>query len=190
LPYNGASPSSRKTKDGQIEFANLRAETFWRFREALDPDQEGGSPVALPPDPELLADLTAPTYEVTGRGILVEEKKKIRERIGRSPGRGDAVVMCWSHGNKAIERALRANRPPPRVLLSPGAATQGVGRGHHAGGGDWGKRSFDGSYSIPANRSMSPARRRQMGLDAKGSGGADVIGGWLTEPGTSEEEKT
>jgi hypothetical protein len=105
--------------------------------------------------------------------------------------------MCWSHGNKAIERALRASRPPPRVLLSPGAATQGVGRGHHAGGAGWGKRSFDGSYSIPSgSRSMSPARRRQLGLDAKRPGakrpgGDDVIGGgWLTQPCTGEEEKT
>jgi hypothetical protein len=24
-----------------------------------------------------------------------------RERLGRSPGKGDAVVMCWSEGNQA-----------------------------------------------------------------------------------------
>jgi hypothetical protein len=115
-PFNGANASAAKTRDGQLSFANARAEAWWRFREALDPDQEGGSVVALPPDPELLADLTAPTYEPTARGILVEDKKKIRERIGRSPGRGDAVVMCLAHGNQAVKRAL-ARRAAPNVIL-------------------------------------------------------------------------
>jgi hypothetical protein len=105
LPYNGASTSTAKAR-GELGFANLRAESWWRFRESLDPDQEGGSVVALPPDPELLADLTAPTYAPTARGILVEEKAEIRKRIGRSPGRGDAVVMCLSHGDKAVRRQM------------------------------------------------------------------------------------
>lgn len=105
-PFNGASPSTSRTKDGQLKFANKRAEAWWRMREELDPDQEGGSVIALPPDPELLADLTAPTYEVTARGILVEDKKKIRERIGRSPGKGDVAVMCLSEGNIAVKRSI------------------------------------------------------------------------------------
>lgn len=117
LAFNGAGSSSAKTRDGQLNFANVRAEAWWRFREELDPDQEGGSVIALPPDPELLADLTAPTYEPTARGILVEDKKKIRVRIGRSTGKGDAAVMCLSHGNKAVKHAL-ARRSPPKVILA------------------------------------------------------------------------
>lgn len=105
-PFNGANESHGKTIDGHLRFANKRAEAYWRFREALDPDQPGGSPISLPPDPELRSDLAAPTFEVTARGILVEDKKKIRARIGRSPGRGDAVVMCYSEGNAAIRRQL------------------------------------------------------------------------------------
>jgi hypothetical protein len=60
----------------------------------------------LPPDPELRADLAAPTYEVTARGILIESKDDLRKRLGRSPGKGDAVVMCLSEGNAAVKRAL------------------------------------------------------------------------------------
>ena len=118
LPFNGATPSAARTKDGMLTFANQRAEAWWRFREALDPDQEGGSVVALPPDPELLADLTTPTYEPTARGILVEDKKKIRERIGRSPGKGDAVVMALSHGEKAIKREIKGSRSPIKAVLA------------------------------------------------------------------------
>jgi hypothetical protein len=74
MPFNGANSATGKSRDGQLSFANKRAQAWWRFREDLDPDQEGGSPIALPPDPELRSDLAAPTYEVTTRGILLESK--------------------------------------------------------------------------------------------------------------------
>lgn len=117
-PFNGANRSLVKTKDGQLSFANKRAEAWWRFREELNPDQEGGSVIALPPDAELKSDLAAPTFEVTARGILIEDKKKIKERIGRSPGKGDAVVMALSEGNVAIKRALRTRSGTPRQAFA------------------------------------------------------------------------
>jgi hypothetical protein len=64
---------------------------FWVLREALNP--ENGLDVALPPDPELLSDLTSLRYEVRATGIIVEEKKKIAERLGRSPDCADAVAL-------------------------------------------------------------------------------------------------
>lgn len=109
IGFNGAGKSMLKTKDGQLSFANKRAEAWWRFREELDPDQQGGSVIALPPDPELRADLAAPTYEVSARGILVESKDDLRKRLGRSPGKGDAVVMCLSEGNAAVKRLLNTS---------------------------------------------------------------------------------
>lgn len=102
--FNGAHATTRKTRDGTLGFVNKRAEAWWRFREELDPDQEGGSVIALPHDPELLGDLTAPTFEVKARGIQIESKDDIRDRLGRSPGKGDAVVMAMSEGNRALER--------------------------------------------------------------------------------------
>ncbi len=127
--FNGAGKSEATTVDGQLAFANKRAEAWWRFREALDPDQEGGSEIALPPDPELRADLTAPTYEVAARGLLIEGKDKLRERLGRSPGKGDAVVMCWSEGARAVKRALRGNRP----VVHEGAGKFNVHSGAYRG---------------------------------------------------------
>jgi hypothetical protein len=105
LSFNAANAGVGKTlPDRQLSFANKRAEALWRFREALNPDQPGGSAIALPPDPELRSDLAAPTYEVGTRGIVIESKEEIRKRLGRSTGKGDAVVMCWSEGNAAIRR--------------------------------------------------------------------------------------
>ncbi len=106
VAFNGAAAAMGHTKDGQLKFANKRASAWWKFREELDPDQQGGSVIALPPDPELRSDLAAPTYEVSARGIQIESKDDLRKRLGRSPGKGDAVVMCLSEGNTAVKRSL------------------------------------------------------------------------------------
>lgn len=104
--FNGANTSTARTKGGG-NFANKRAEALWKLREELDPDQEGGSVIALPPDPELLADLTAPTFTVNAKGILLKSKDDIRKDLGRSTGKGDAVMMCLSEGNAAVRRMAR-----------------------------------------------------------------------------------
>jgi hypothetical protein len=124
MAFNGANEAHGKTKDGQLNFANRRAEAWWRFREALDPDQPDGATIALPPDPELRADLCTPTWKLTARGILLESKEDIRKRLGRSPGKGDAVVMAWSEGNKAAMHRAAAKKPayrPPNRPTHPQA---------------------------------------------------------------------
>jgi hypothetical protein len=89
---NVAAKSTYRDRSGRYKMINIRAEMYWRLREALDP--EFGSTLALPPDPELLADLTAPSYEITPSGIKIESKDDIKERLsGRSPDCGDAVAL-------------------------------------------------------------------------------------------------
>lgn len=102
VAYKGAEASLQRTFDRKMGFTNRRSEVLWKFREALDPGQPGGSPIMLPADPELVADLAAPTFKVTPRGIQVEAKDEIVKRLGRSPDRGDAVVMAWSAGLKQL----------------------------------------------------------------------------------------
>ena len=74
VKYKGAEKASGRTKDGSLAFFNRRAESYWRFREALDPDQPGGSPVALPPDSKLISQLAAVTYDVTANGIALSSR--------------------------------------------------------------------------------------------------------------------
>ena len=92
VPVNGASESTAKDLSGKLTFVNKRAETWWKFREALAPERPAR--VALPPDQRLFADLTAPRYRLTARGIQVERKDEVKKRLGRSPDRGDAVVLA------------------------------------------------------------------------------------------------
>jgi hypothetical protein len=92
VALNGAAASFGKEKSGLMKFSNRRAEFHWRMREALDPEAE--VPAALPPDPELLADLTAPRWALKSNGIVVEPKADIKKRIGRSPDKGEAAMYA------------------------------------------------------------------------------------------------
>lgn len=92
-PVNaGARSSDYVDRSGKLKMRNIRAEYHWRMREALDPVH--GDNLALPDDKMLLADLCAPRYEPTTAGIQIEPKEKIRERLGRSPDRGEAVMLA------------------------------------------------------------------------------------------------
>lgn len=104
--HRGSEGSNARTKDKQLKFFNKRSEVIWRFREALDPDQPGGSTIALPDDPVLVADLASATLDMAFNGIKVESKEKVCERLGRSTNKGDAVVMAWSYGPRALSHAL------------------------------------------------------------------------------------
>jgi hypothetical protein len=97
VAYTGSARTSVRTRDRTHGFVNTRSAAWWRLRELLDPAFD--PVVALPPgDDLLLADLSAPSWgEVTGvpPRIQVEPKEKLVARLGRSPDRGDAVVMSF-----------------------------------------------------------------------------------------------
>lgn len=104
--HKGNEKSTAKSNDGLYGFANKRSEIYWRLAEALDPNQQGGSQLALPPDALLLADLCAPRYTKKTQGgrevIEVEPKEDVVARLGRSPDRGDAVTISWAIGKKGM----------------------------------------------------------------------------------------
>ena len=93
--FNAAAASRRRDKTNELGFQNVRAAAWWNLRELLDPS--AGSDVCLPPDEDLLSDLTAPkSAEVMSGGRLkIESKKDIKKRIGRSTDKGDAVVQAF-----------------------------------------------------------------------------------------------
>lgn len=97
LAYTGAAKTNGRTRDGEWGFVNVRSAAYWRMRELLDPAYD--PEIMLPPDDELLADLTAPMWDTTTGvppKIRVEPKEDLVKRMGRSPDRGDAVVMAYS----------------------------------------------------------------------------------------------
>lgn len=132
--YMGVKESVRRTQDKQLKFANIRSQAYWQLREALNPDQPGGSSIALPNDRELLADLCAPRFNVVklgdGGSVKVEAKVDVVKRLGRSPDKGDAVVMAWFSGAKAATNGKQWNleqggrRRTPVVNLGPRRAAR------------------------------------------------------------------
>lgn len=115
---SGGVPEGETDKaTGRLRFRNMRALLWWRMREALDPRL--GLNIALPPDPELKADLCAPTWDLTPQGILIESKEQMAtgprphkaKPLGRSPDAGDAVVYAmiatpkWAPGAQRDWRA-------------------------------------------------------------------------------------
>lgn len=92
--------SDARDKTNTFGFLNMRAQAYWQFREQLSPEAE--IPLALPPDDELLIDLTAPQYTMLVTGVKIESKEDIRKRIGRSPDKGDAVVLASMLGRREM----------------------------------------------------------------------------------------
>ncbi len=92
-PVNFASGVHGVTdRAGVLSFTNLRAYAYWSMREMLDPANSHN--LELPPDRELLGDLTAPKWQNMSSGVKIESKEDIHKRIGRSTDCGDAVVMA------------------------------------------------------------------------------------------------
>lgn len=92
VAINAAASTSKMDRSGKLKMTNIRSAMYWGMREALDP--EFGENLCLPDDPELLADLTAPTYELRSSGIAIESKDDIKKRLGRSPDVGDAYCLA------------------------------------------------------------------------------------------------
>lgn len=117
IPYvslNAGMGSDAKDRTGNFGFANQRTEWWWRMRERLDPEHGDGagrpSTLALPPDPRLTSDLTAPRFDLRGGNYVVESKDEIKKRLGRSTDDGDAVVMCaYTGDDRAAQRARGRN---------------------------------------------------------------------------------
>jgi len=96
LAYTGAAKTLARTRDGEYGYVNVRSWAYWHMRELLDPAFD--AEVMLPPDDLLISDLTAPTWAVkTGipPKIAIEKKEDLVARLGRSPDRGDSVVMAF-----------------------------------------------------------------------------------------------
>lgn len=93
-----------KREEGRIvvkeeRYNNLRSQMWWQLRMDL---QHGR--IALPSDEELFSDITTPLWQTQSGKIVVEPKEKIKERLGRSPDKGDAVVYWnWVRHRQAMK---------------------------------------------------------------------------------------
>ncbi len=90
-------------------YTNKRAEMWFEMVEWI---KRGG---ALPDNPELMADLVAPTYTFKGDKLQLESKDQIKARLGRSPDLGDALALTFAF---PVEPPTEAQRVLGRKLKS------------------------------------------------------------------------
>lgn len=123
-PFNASETTKATDASGALGFLNKRAAAWWGMRERLDP--ESGDDVALPPDDELLQELTAPRWSTTSAGkIKVESKDDIKARIKRSTDRADAVVQAFWVDPPDATSAKKAGTPVPRGVSLLGGFSRG-----------------------------------------------------------------
>ena len=97
---SGVMVSSKPTMTTEIgEFRILRDELWWRTREWLRADS--GS--MLPSDEELIEELMCPTYSTDSGKIEVMKKKDMKEILGRSPNKADALCLTFTEFDKAFD---------------------------------------------------------------------------------------
>lgn len=153
IGFNAAAGTLRTDKSGEFGFANKRAAAWWGFRERLDP--ETGDGLELPPDDDLIGDLTAPRWKVTSGGKIVVEPKDgdspewgIRKRLGRSTDRGDAVVMSfWIEDSETDTAPAAPARQSVSAELSSSLTLAGLGTAPPSPSSFSGWRSISGENS-------------------------------------------
>lgn len=79
---------------GQYQFVNMRAYLFWAVRDWLNPRSDTGA--MLPPDTQFDEEATEIKWSFRSDGrIFIEPKEDIKERLGRSPDKFDALANTF-----------------------------------------------------------------------------------------------
>lgn len=101
---NGCSPIDVQFAAPALDprYANRRAEIWFGMAKWV---QEGG---ALPNLPELVAELTTPTYTFQKGKFLLEDKDLVKKRIGRSPDLADALALTFGMVDMPAQNSLEA----------------------------------------------------------------------------------
>lgn len=114
-------------RNKSFKFRNVRSAMWWNLYELLNP--EAGSEdtrLCLPPDAELAADLAAPHWRLQAGGTIQVEPKEsetgggnwgIRQRLGRSPDKGDACALAVWEGETPNMFVYGRSKPTERQTL-------------------------------------------------------------------------
>lgn len=135
VAYNAAKApaetnKSRNQREGGLGggYPNARSELWFEFAEEALPNLD-----LDPNDSELLRDLCAPLYRIDSQGRrVVERKEDTKKRLGRSPDRADALMMCYSRPVTAGMFASAPTGPPV-----PGGVSKWQGMGAVSGRSRW-----------------------------------------------------
>jgi phage terminase large subunit len=131
-PTDAVWPDKRTSKE---RFLNLRAELWWglraRFERTYEHATQGvlhdpGEMISLPDCPQLIAELSLPTYSLTETGkVKIEGKEQMRRRGVKSPDHADALAVSFAVPAPAGRAASAGGRPAPAGSPYRGASAYG-----------------------------------------------------------------
>jgi phage terminase large subunit len=115
LKASGHEPVSVQfhTKGFDQRYKNRRAEMWFAMSEWV---KSGGR---LPHIPELVAELTEPTYSWIGGQFLLEPKEQVKARIGRSPDLADALALTFG----VVDARQKKKAVGPQFVQAPGTGS-------------------------------------------------------------------
>lgn len=87
------------SKANDPKFYNKRTEMYWDLAEWVN---SGGK---IPDDSELIAELVSHTISYKGDRLLLCSKDDVKERIGRSPDKADALALTFAYP-VSVQRAM------------------------------------------------------------------------------------
>jgi phage terminase large subunit len=88
-------------KSTNPRYSNVRSQMYLAMAEWV---QRGG---ALPNAPDLVAELTTPTYTYLGGAFVLEPKDEIKKRLGRSPNLADALAQTFFFPDQPADMVAR-----------------------------------------------------------------------------------
>ena len=103
-------------------YKNKRAEMWMEMADWI---RRGG---ALPRLPELVKELTAPTYTFVNGKIQLEDKDQIKKRLGYSPDLADALALTFAQKDQPGRMTLGGQRIRPRGQVITDWDPMGAGR--------------------------------------------------------------
>ena len=89
------------------EFRHLRDQLWWQLREWLRADNSA----MLPPDEELIEELLTPIYEIKEGKIVVSSQDDLKEILGRSPNKADALRQTFAGAGQFFDDVIYADEP-------------------------------------------------------------------------------
>ena len=97
LEYDVTPVNVGEAANDNEKFFNKRAELYWKLRKLFRPDKNGKSEISIPDDSELIKQLSELRFNYSSeRKIRIEAKDKMKERLGKSPDKADALMLAFA----------------------------------------------------------------------------------------------
>ena len=95
---------------GTEEYKDYATVMWYNFRDIINN-------VSLPDDDELIEELSTRESSYVGqRGTMVEPKREYKIKLGRSPDRADACILCFAKGPTKIFSASEYDEPTTKIF--------------------------------------------------------------------------